>query len=337
MSFKKIDKEFCITDNSVNCYGYRLLTEGFLLNRFNPSIGYFMHDRDKGVAVRWSDFRIDGDKVYAKPTINILAFPDLANQIENGFYQSASVGHIIALEWTEDASKKLDEQTGITVTKWFCRECSIVDVPGNYNAIAELYDKDNNSLKNLISIQSKSLSSGGNIPEQYRKSFIELFVSGDLEHVMNNHPEYYKKVVDEHNAKYNLKKEDTNFRPSPTYQKKEDTSKGLQATIDESSIPEKYQGLSYKDLWISGDLELLKRTHPQYVKKLQEENQKQLEKDTNRGTVKESQTETKKISEHDLSIPERYRGQTMIELYHNGGLEYLKANHPNTYNNLMAN
>jgi hypothetical protein len=146
---KKIDKEFCISDDSVNVYGYRLLTSGLDLSRFNPPIGFLMHERERGVAVRWEDFRTEVGKVYAKPVVNDELFPTLASQIEEGFYNAASVGHIVALEMDDSDGMKLEGQTGPTVTKWFCRECSIVDIPGNYNAIARLYDESDNVLHDL--------------------------------------------------------------------------------------------------------------------------------------------------------------------------------------------
>jgi len=61
--FKKIDKEFCLTDDSVNVYGYRLLTSGLLMDEVkkNP-IGFKMHNRDNGVVVRWEDFRTEAIK-----------------------------------------------------------------------------------------------------------------------------------------------------------------------------------------------------------------------------------------------------------------------------------
>ncbi len=157
--FKKIDKEFCITDNSVNVYKYRCLTEGLQLDEVkkNP-IGYLMHDREKGVVVRWEDFRIDGDKVFAKPVIN-LSHPEgraIADQVESGFLNAASVGKIVVLSASNDARLKLEGQTKPTVTKWFPREISLVDIPGNYNALANLYDKDNNEL-NLSDLDNFNL------------------------------------------------------------------------------------------------------------------------------------------------------------------------------------
>lgn len=148
-NYKKIDKEFCITDNTVNVYKYRCLTEGLQLDEVkkNP-IGYWMHNREKGVIVRWEDFRIEKDKVFAKPKIN-LNNPNgqtIIDQIENGFLNSASVGKIVVLEVSNDNNLKLKGQTKPTITKWFPREISIVDIPGNYNAVADLYDTDNKGL-----------------------------------------------------------------------------------------------------------------------------------------------------------------------------------------------
>jgi len=140
MSFKKINKEFCLTDDSVNCYGYRLLTAGLQLDKFKPAIGFFMHERNAGVAVKWVDFRTDGDKVFAKPLINQERYPNLAPQIEEGFYAAASVGNIVALEISNEENLKIEGQTGPTVTKWYPREVSIVDIPGNYNAVTQTED-----------------------------------------------------------------------------------------------------------------------------------------------------------------------------------------------------
>jgi len=291
MSFKKINKEFPITDSSVNSYGYRLLTEGFQIDRFNPPIGYFMHERDNGVAVRWSDFRIQGDKVFATPTVNVLKFPDLADQIEQGFYNSASVGHIIALEWTDAKDMMLPGQTGITVTKWFCRECSIVDIPGNFNAVADIFDKDDNSLSNLISQPvSRPDSKIESVPAQfYGKSYTDLWISGDLESLKQTHPLYVKQLQEN----YEKDLESKSSRGAIVSGKLANMIKtaldtpGLQAPAGSAAIPDQYAGKSYADLWISGDLESLKQTHPLYVKRLRESHEKELEEKKLRGTPKQ--------------------------------------------------
>lgn len=153
----KVDKDFVLSDSSVNCYGFRLLTSGYQLNEFakNP-IGYRMHDRDAGVAVRWDNLRIDGDKILGRPVINLSNSQGQQNldEVINGFMNAASMGHFVVIEASEDEALKLPGQTGPTITKWYNRECSLVDVPGNFNALV-LYDKSGNEI-NLSTFCSSS-------------------------------------------------------------------------------------------------------------------------------------------------------------------------------------
>jgi hypothetical protein len=146
-----------LTDSSVNSYGYRLLTSGYLIDEFakNP-IGYYMHGteeypREAGVLVRWEDLTIEGDKVYGKPCINLNhpRGPRTVAEVESGFLNAASLGHFVVLEAEVEGGRELKEGdlTGLVITKWYNRECSLVDVPGNYNALASLYDANGNPFK----------------------------------------------------------------------------------------------------------------------------------------------------------------------------------------------
>jgi hypothetical protein len=160
--YKKMTKEYLVTDSTLNCYKYRLLTTGYLMDRYqkNP-IGFYMHGtpefpREAGVLIRWVDFRVDQDRVYATPCIN-LSHPRgerTVVEIENGFLNAASVGRIIALEFSEKPHDYLPGQTGPTVSKWYNQEISLVDIPGNYNALSELFDANNNPL-NLLNLSHK--------------------------------------------------------------------------------------------------------------------------------------------------------------------------------------
>lgn len=309
MANKKINKEFCLTDNSVNVYGYRLLTEGLLLNRFKPSIGYLMHKRADGVAVRWTDFRIDGDKVYAKPIVNETLFPNLSEQIEDGFYDSASVGHIVAIELSDDKSLKLPGQVGPTVTKWFPRECSLVDIPGNYNAIGKLYDENNNVLHDLTANQNfnnnqnkpmsqiivtaaalglMNLQAENTTGEQFEQALQNLIAKANkvdaLEtEVQNLKAEASKKEVASIIAKGKQDRKLTNELAAKLEVDYATNPQGLQALVDSmkhqtlvsenlggvpANLPEKYKGKSFDDLYMSGDLEDLKAEFPEYYKTL---------------------------------------------------------------------
>jgi hypothetical protein len=174
MAFKKIDKEFKFTDDSVNVYGFRLMSNGYMSDEFSKNpIGYHMHDRDSGVLCRWEDLRQEEDAWFAKPVIN-LNHPkgqQTCDEIQDGFLNGASVGKIVALEYSEDPALMLPGQTGPTVTKWYNRELSIVDIPGNLNSLS-LFDKDGNAI-NLADFKTQS------------KDMKQLFLTPELIKALN--------------------------------------------------------------------------------------------------------------------------------------------------------
>lgn len=157
MAFKKINKEFVLSDSSVNVYGFRLLTSGYVMDEFvkNP-IGYYMHTPDDGVLMRWEDIRLDGDRIIGKPSINMLhpRGDRTATEIEEGFLNAASMGKICVLEYTLEDNPDDAENPVLVATRWYNKECSIVDNPGNRNAM-KLEDANGNDI-NLSDISNKS-------------------------------------------------------------------------------------------------------------------------------------------------------------------------------------
>jgi len=152
--FKKIDRAYVLSDSSVNEYGFRLLTSGYQLASFqkNP-IGYYMHKREDGIVLKWEDLHIEDDKIVGTPVINLSneRGEQTCDEVENGFLNAASVGHIVVLEYSTDPEAMLPGQTGPTITKWYNKECSLVDIPGNCNALTRLYDAQENEI-NLVDI-----------------------------------------------------------------------------------------------------------------------------------------------------------------------------------------
>lgn len=147
--YKKIDRRYVLSDSSVNVYGFRLLTSGYQADRFrkNP-IGYYMHRRDDGIALKWDDITITGDEITATPVINLSNSrgAQTCEEVENGFLNAASVGHIVVLEYSTDPELMLPGQTGPTITQWYNKECSLVDIPGNGNALTNLFDDQENPI-----------------------------------------------------------------------------------------------------------------------------------------------------------------------------------------------
>lgn len=294
MAFKKIDREFCLTDDSVNVYGYRLLTSGLKLDRFNPPIGFLMHERERGIAVRWEDFRFEEGRLYAKPVVNETSFPELAQQIEDGFYAAASVGHIVAVAMTEDFASKLEGQTGPTVTEWFPRECSIVDIPGNYNAIARLYDEADNLLHDLsdnLTMEKQEFNVAAlGLPGLSAEAGIEEAASA-VKSLVDRAEAAEKELEELKAAGMAARVQDlldkgigagklTRLSADILKDTYGNDPEGLQKLIDSmpaaptihsclsSDLPEAYRGKSYRELYLTGELADVKVNYPEYYEQL---------------------------------------------------------------------
>lgn len=306
MAYKKIDKEFCLTDDSVNAYGYRLLTSGLQLDRFNPAIGFLMHDRSKGVAIRWEDLRIEDGKLYGKPVVNESAFPELSQQIEDGFYSAASVGHIVALETTDEEKYRLKGQTGVTVTKWFPRECSIVDIPANYNAIAisKLYDEADNVLHDLTDTNQHPKNMAKNPIDVTVLGLPDLSTEASLEEVQTKIRDLVAEAA-----------------KVPSLQKEINDLKAAANSTKVQSILEK--GLSERRITkeLADKLKADYAGNPEALESLVAAMPKQTIVTPQGGSL---------VAE----IPEKYRGKTFRDLYLSGELAEVKHNYPDLYNQL---
>lgn len=146
MGYKKFDKPFVMSDSRVNEYGFRLLTSGFQLEDFksNP-IGYYGHNRDEGVLLKWDSVHLDGDSIIGYPVVN-MDHPRgerTWNELEGGFLNAASMGKIKFLETELEDNPDDPENPIVCVPKWLAKECSLVDNPGNRGAMkVELADSD---------------------------------------------------------------------------------------------------------------------------------------------------------------------------------------------------
>ena len=148
-------KRFVLSDESVNSYGFRVLTDGIALEGFkkNP-IMLWNHTRswgDKNNAMlpigKWTDIRIEEGKLTAEAEFDMddPFASKIAKKVEKGMINMCSIG-IRVLEESESPEHLLPGQTRRTVTKCMLREVSVVDIGSNANAVV-LYDTEGNIME----------------------------------------------------------------------------------------------------------------------------------------------------------------------------------------------
>lgn len=137
---------FVISDESVNSYGKVILTDGIDISQFerNPVMLY-MHERATVVG-RWENIRKEEKKILADAVFDDSTplGVQVKSQVEKGFLRSASGNFRIIEEKTIDGVD--------TVTKCELLEVSIVDIPGNNNAL-KLYRKNGYNILRLVSTE----------------------------------------------------------------------------------------------------------------------------------------------------------------------------------------
>lgn len=142
---KKIDKRFILSDESLNSYGYWVLTSGGHLDRFkkNP-VMLWMHFRDEGCTYwgeskpigHWEDIKVEDGVISAVPVFDLADELSqlICKKVEEGTINATSIGlRLIATSSNKDVLKP--GQTRETVTEWELLEASFVDIPANANAV----------------------------------------------------------------------------------------------------------------------------------------------------------------------------------------------------------
>ena len=133
---------FVVSDESINYMGSIVLTSGIDTTKFerNP-VMFYMHERPTVIG-RWENIRKDDDKLLADAVFDDTTplGKQVKDQVEKGFLRAASIG----IEIIEE--KYIDGVN--TITESILSEISIVDLPGNKNAL-KLYKKGNRSFIRL--------------------------------------------------------------------------------------------------------------------------------------------------------------------------------------------
>ena len=137
---------FCVHDESVNTYGFRMLTSGANLEEFkkNPVVLYNHNDWEtpigRGENVRVEDGRILVDVVFDEEDEKGRT---IAGKVERGFLRMASVGSWPPEEVSDDPAW----------TRWTMREMSVCPIGSSHNALA-MYDRATNKRIDLSDRQA---------------------------------------------------------------------------------------------------------------------------------------------------------------------------------------
>lgn len=177
-------KTFVLSDESLNSYGFRVMTAGIDLEDFikNP-IMLWNHSRswrgtkDEVLPIgRWTNIRKEGGKLLADAEfdMNDEFAAKIAAKVEAGFLKATSVG-IRIVEMSEDPKYLLPGQTRPSATKSKVKEASITDIPSNSNALA-LYDADDNLV---------ALSAGADCPVPLLSSLSQSNIQTEMNELQN--------------------------------------------------------------------------------------------------------------------------------------------------------
>jgi len=130
--------DFVVSTESVNKYGYRVLTDGIDTTEFekNP-VMFYNHDRWAMLPIgRWENVRKEDGKLIATAVLddNDPFAQEVKAKIEAGYLNATSIG-FDPVEYSEDETMLLPGQKRPTVTKAKLLEISVVDIPANGDAM----------------------------------------------------------------------------------------------------------------------------------------------------------------------------------------------------------
>lgn len=135
----EMDKNtFILSDLSINCYGFVLMTSGIDLTAFkkNPVMLYNHNASDLDTVIgNWQNVRIEGTELKAETNFDTEDdfAKRVANKVQKGFLKGASVGFDFQ---PEHVMFDVPGYEGVPViTKSLLFEASITPTPGNNNAI----------------------------------------------------------------------------------------------------------------------------------------------------------------------------------------------------------
>lgn len=193
---------FVLHDETVNTYGFRMLTSGANLEEFRKNPVMLLNHDDCSLPIgRWENIRIEGSRILADAVFDSgdPRAGEVMRKVEEGFIRMASIGAWAPEEKSDAFDLMLPGQRLPTVTRWTVREASIVTIGANHNALV-FYDRDSrqpidldkgDSLIRLMDCdnQSKKLQKMSVLTEllKLRDSASEPEMAAAVQEIIRNH------------------------------------------------------------------------------------------------------------------------------------------------------
>lgn len=148
-------KRIVISDESINSYGFWVVTSGIELEAFlkNPVMLWNHNSDNHGTADAqlpigiWKDLRIENGVLTGEPVFDETDefAVRIKKKYEAGILNACSMG-FVSLEWSDAPEMLKEGQTVATVTRCRLLEVSICDIPSNANATVVLYDENSKTI-----------------------------------------------------------------------------------------------------------------------------------------------------------------------------------------------
>ena len=148
-------KRIVISDESINSYGFWVLTDGIDLSAFvkNPVMLWNHNRDDRGTADAqlpigiWKDLRVENGVLTGEPVFDETDefAVKIKKKYEAGILNACSMG-FMPIEWSDAPEMLKEGQTVATVTRCRLMEVSICDIPSNANATVVLYDENSKTI-----------------------------------------------------------------------------------------------------------------------------------------------------------------------------------------------
>lgn len=201
MALKKSSKKFVVSDESINSYGFKVLTSGIQTADFlNNPVCLFNHNPDKVIGL-WQDLGVSGSIMTGIPAFdeNDDEALKVFQKVEDDIIKGSSIG-ITALAWDGDM-----------ITECILKEITVTPLPSNKNAVV-LYNQegiilsDDQAKQYLLSLKpadtNTDINKSNKMNEKSKKALIALALEMGVTLMLSDSDERFENIAETATQKF---------------------------------------------------------------------------------------------------------------------------------------